>query len=421
MAIENPKHIAVLGAGPIGIETTLYARFLGYQVTLIERGEVAENVRRWGHVRMFSPFGMMRSTLGLAALEAQDPDYRPPSDDALLTGDAWIERYLEPLVQTDLLADSFLGHTRVVSITRDELLKQDLPGDAGRSRSAFRILIEDRQGQSDMAADVVIDCTGVVANPNYLGRGGAPAIGELACRDKIDYHVPDLLGTQREQTMGRRVLVIGNGHSAATSIVGLAELAKEDPTTEVTWVTRRHPGANGAGPVRTVPRDSLTERARLTSAANEIAAKGRVKLCPETTIEAIRFDESRETICVTLRGNQEGEFEFDRVIANVGYRPDRQLYGELQVHECYASGGPMAIAKALLKNPTVDCLEQVSHGPQVLVNPEADFYILGAKSYGRTENFLVSVGIDQVRDLFTIVGQRDDLDLYENAVTLLEK
>ena len=72
MAIDTPAKLAILGAGPIGLEAALYARFLGYDVAIFDEAEVAANVRRWGHVRMFTPFGMNRSPLGLAALAAQD-------------------------------------------------------------------------------------------------------------------------------------------------------------------------------------------------------------------------------------------------------------------------------------------------------------------------------------------------------------
>jgi 2-polyprenyl-6-methoxyphenol hydroxylase-like FAD-dependent oxidoreductase len=86
MAIETPARIAVIGAGPIGLEAALYARYLGYDVDVYERGRVAENLLQWGHVRMFSPFGQNRSPLGLAALKAQDPAWQPPGDDELLSG-----------------------------------------------------------------------------------------------------------------------------------------------------------------------------------------------------------------------------------------------------------------------------------------------------------------------------------------------
>ena len=58
MAIDTPARLAILGAGPIGLEAALYARFLGYDVVVYETGDVAASVRQWGQVRMFTPFGM---------------------------------------------------------------------------------------------------------------------------------------------------------------------------------------------------------------------------------------------------------------------------------------------------------------------------------------------------------------------------
>src|SRR5262245_66033777 len=110
MAIDAPAKLAILGAGPIGLEAALYARFLGYDVVVYERGDVAASVRQWGHVCMFTPFGMNRTTLGLASIQAQDESYRPPGDDKLLTGHELAEQYLLPLANTDLLSD----HLRVI-------------------------------------------------------------------------------------------------------------------------------------------------------------------------------------------------------------------------------------------------------------------------------------------------------------------
>ena len=47
-----------------------------------------------------------------------------------------------------------------------------------------------------------------------------------------------------------------------------------------------------------------------------------------------------------------------------------------------------------------DCLAVVAHGPDTLRNPEPGFFILGAKSYGRSSRFLLSVGWRQVDDVF---------------------
>ncbi len=55
MSKSDSRRIAVLGAGPIGLESALYARRLGFAVTVYERGQVADAVRRLGHVRPVQP------------------------------------------------------------------------------------------------------------------------------------------------------------------------------------------------------------------------------------------------------------------------------------------------------------------------------------------------------------------------------
>ena len=47
------------------------------------------------------------------------------------------------------------------------------------------------------------------------------------------HHVPDILGLYRPKYAGRRVMVVGAGHSAATSIVLLEQLAREEPGTSI--------------------------------------------------------------------------------------------------------------------------------------------------------------------------------------------
>ena len=125
MAVDTPARIAVLGAGPIGLEAALYAPFLGYEVMLYQRGRVAEHVLHWGHVRMFTPWQMNVSPLGVAALRAQHPNWQPPADDLLITGRQWAESYLLPLAASDLLADNIQTETQVVALARRGLLKGD--------------------------------------------------------------------------------------------------------------------------------------------------------------------------------------------------------------------------------------------------------------------------------------------------------
>lgn len=418
MAVDTPARIAVLGAGPIGLEAALYARFLGYDVDVFERGAVAEHVRAWGHVQLFSPFGMMRSTLGLAALLAQDPGYTPPSDHQRLTGREWFEQYLLPLSQTDLLSDGIHTHATVIAVSRRDLLKTEHRASSRRSESPFRILMRDRNGsESSWEADIVIDATGVFGCSNWLGAGGAPAVGETSLRDRLEYRLPDLSGDRQSYYARVSTLVVGSGSSAATNVVALAAMASENRGTRVTWLTRGGPPGE---PVPRIPDDPLTARDALSQAANLLVgrADGCVTHWPETTVSEISLADDR--FVVQCSGRHAGTHVFDRVIANVGFRPDRRLYEELQVHECFATEGPTNLASLLQREPLdEEALE--SAGPQALMNPEPNFYILGAKSYGRNSNFLVSAGLTQIRQLFTVIGDRATLNLYEGIKNLLRK
>jgi hypothetical protein len=110
------------------------------------------------------------------------------------------------------------------------------------------------------------------------------------------------------------------------------------------------------------------------------------------------------TVAVTLRHLDGGTetLEVDRILGLTGAVGDPSLYRQLQIHECYATSGPMNLSAALL-GAGGDCLAQESHGVDTLVNPEPDFFILGAKSYGRNTTFLMRVGWQQVDEVFGLL------------------
>ena len=95
----------------------------------------------------------------------------------------------------------------------------------------------------------------------------------------------------------------------------------------------------------------------------------------------------------------------DRVIANPGFRPDTNVFSELQIHRCYATDGPIKLAAHLLGESSDDCLQQSTGGVGLLQNPEPNFYILGAASYGRDSRFLLQNGLQQVEELFDHLSQ----------------
>src|SRR5947199_2729062 len=114
MAQPPAPRIAVLGAGPVGLEAALYARALGLPVTIYERGRIAEHVQRWGHVTLFSPFGMNSTPLGRAALRAENPKHELPGDGDYVTGRDHVAAYLEPLAMTGQLIECLKLEARVV-------------------------------------------------------------------------------------------------------------------------------------------------------------------------------------------------------------------------------------------------------------------------------------------------------------------
>src|SRR5260370_21886056 len=112
MAKQDAPRIAVLGAGPIGLEAALYARSLQLPFTVYERGRVGEHLLRWGHIRLFSPFGMNVTALGRSTILGGRTVHELPADDACMTGREHVERYLAPLAET--LKDHLRTDTQVL-------------------------------------------------------------------------------------------------------------------------------------------------------------------------------------------------------------------------------------------------------------------------------------------------------------------
>ena len=96
------------------------------------------------------------------------------------------------------------------------------------------------------------------------------------------------------------------------------------------------------------------------------------------------------------------------MIVQTGYRPDRSLYEELQVHECYASQGPIKLAATLMASQSQDCMTQPTNGEEVLLNPEPQLFIIGSKSYGRDSRFLLRTGLNQIEMVMNLIADREE-------------
>ena len=412
------NRIAIIGGGPIGLEAALAAVHAGCKVRLYEQRSIAEHVRNWGHIQMFSPFGMNSSLLGRARLATECPNLTLPDANALLTGREYYERYLLPLSQLPELKGKLHEQVEVVTVGRLDCWKADLVGSSERAIFPFVLVLNKHSGdERRVDADVVLDCSGTFQQHNWLGAGGIPAVGELASENYIEYRLPDLLNKNKEAYIGKKTLVVGSGYSAACAVVALAQLAEADSKTSVVWLTRR----KAELPIEPIENDELKNRRELTEQANRFATtrKNFVQWRPEIMVHSIWYKPHDQHFYIGLRSlNTEipqatGSNEttdlliVDRVIANVGFRPNRKIYEELQVHECYASGGPIKLATQLLGKDSIDCLNQPFSDADLLSNPEPDFYILGAKSYGRNSRFLIQTGIQQVAEIIQKVSDND--------------
>ena len=399
---SSSRRIAIIGAGPVGLDAALAALDAGYEVDVYEAARrPAANVRSWKQVRFFSPWAMnvsprMHSWVGRAGLSLRADSTTCP------TGEEYLRLLVDPLWDRAFPADRLHLGTRVIAVGREGVLKHEEIGSPERARRSFRILVRDGEGRERIArAGVVLDCTGKYGNPNTLGDAGIPAPGELALGGRIRRRIPDL-GAGSREWFGRTVLLAGAGHSAQTVARGFAELASGRSDTRLLWVLRKEAPTWGA-----VPADPLRERLELTEAAESLfrGASPSVEALPSVVVDAV--GEGRGRVRATLRGigGERRDVWVDEVVSLTGGVGDHLLYRQLQVHECYVTSGPMKLAVALLEERGVDCLEHASHGVEALRNPEPGFFLLGDKSYGRTSTFLLKIGWEQVTEVFGELGK----------------
>src|SRR5262249_24289862 len=115
------------------------------------------------------------------------------------------------------------------------------------------------------------------------------------------------------------------------------------------WVVWRAPGP-GSTPLKRIPGDPFRERDRLATRANNFATRndGNVEYHGQTIIEMIETAGPDKAFRVTTKcAGKTKTWEVDRIIANVGYSPGRNLYRELHVEDCPRTLAPLRMAAAL--------------------------------------------------------------------------
>lgn len=396
---DAPGHVAILGAGPIGLDAALAFLDNGWSATVYEAAEsVAANVTMWSHIRLFTPWSMNVSSRMSAHLHAAGM-MGPGAAGHCPTGGEFAEQLLRPLAQLPELAVTIRCSTQVLAIGREGLLKHEEIGTARRGSHPFRLLVSGLDCAERVEhADLVLDCTGSYGHANLLGDGGIPAPGELQLADLITRRIPDFRRCV-EEWAGRRVLLVGGGKSAQTAARDLADLVATHPGTCVVWAVRAEDPDWGE-----VPGDPLPHRQKLVEVSQRLrsGAVPGVQVRTGVVVDALRPTDAGVRVALRSSSGEVEEVVADRLIALTGFLGDTSLYRQLQVHECYATAAPMNLSAALLATASdgpADCLDQASHGVEVLRVPEPNFFVLGMKSYGRNSTFLLRAGYEQVDEV----------------------
>ena len=383
--------VAIIGAGPVGLAAAAQLALRGQSFVVFERGDSpGAAVSEWAHVTFFSPWRYVVDDGARQLLE--EVGWVMPDADRDPTGRELLDEYLVPLAAHPAIVPHLHLGAQVVSVTR---LGMDRVPSAGREERPFEIVTTNADGRERRhRARAVIDASGTWDHPNPAGASGVPARGEREAAARISYKIPDVFGTERHRFAGRRVMVIGSGHSAMDSILGLQRLQHADRATEVVWVMRSTPTERTFGGLDD---DQLAERGALGERAKAAVDGGAVRLVAPFRVSGFELSDG-EVRVTGMTPDGEATIAVDEVIVATGFRPDFSTMSELRldVHPWLESARTLG---PLIDPNEHSCGTVPPHGELELRHPELGVYIVGMKSYGRAPTFLMLTGYEQVRSV----------------------
>ncbi|UVJ40493.1 NAD(P)-binding domain-containing protein [Arthrobacter sp. CJ23] len=380
--------VAVIGAGPVGLAAAAHLLERGLQPLIFEAGPTAgAAIEQWRHIRLFSPW---RFNLDAAAVRLLDATgWEAPRLTALPYGGELVDNYLAPLAATPEIASRLQTGARVIAVTRRGLDKTHV---RDRDTTPFIVRVEHHGGEvRDHTVAAVIDASGTWSTRNPLGTSGLPAIGENTAAERISSPLPDVVGRDRAAFAGRRVLVVGAGHSAANTLINLADLAKEEPGTSIVWAVR---GATADKVYGGGDADGLPARGQLGARLRRLVGAGTIELHTGFGISSLKTLDTH----VGVESADGRTLEIDVVVPCTGFRPDLEMLRELRLNLDPAVEAPTELGP-LIDPEFHSCGTVPPHGARLLGHPEKDFYIVGMKSYGRAPTFLLATGYEQVRSV----------------------
>ncbi|WP_370692417.1 FAD-dependent oxidoreductase [Curtobacterium sp. MCBA15_012] len=344
--------VTVIGAGPVGLAATAHLHEQGLPVVVYEAGDqVGTSVRAWGHTRLFSPW---RYVIDDAARRLLEPTgWTEPRRSSLPTGHDLVAQYLEPLAQTPELAAVLRYGVRVDAVSRQGM---DRTRSTGRADTPFLLRLHTADGVEDVTARAVVDTSGTYTSPNPLTAAGLAPAADLG--DRAMHALPDVLGVDRDRFAGKRVLVVGAGHSAANTLIKLAALAKDEPGTTLLWAIRNA----GTARLGADAADGLAARGQLGSNVHGLVESGRIERLASFEID----DVSAEGDLVTVTGRRAGEafaVAVDVIVNATGFRPNLDMLREIRLGLDDIVEAPRALAPLIetrICTPAAPCPRTVS-------------------------------------------------------------
>lgn len=389
MTDEIVLPVAVIGAGPVGLAAAAQLAARDQRFVVLEASsDVSASFRSTAHVRLFSPWRMNIDSAAARLLEARG--WTAPEVESKPSAGELCSQYLQPLARA--LAPHVHFNTRVLGISKRGF---DKVKSAARDAAPFVLRISVDGREQDLEARAVIDASGNWNTPNPIGVHGLLAIGEQKHADQIRYGMPDILGEERGRYANKRVLVIGSGHSAAGSLIALAELARVEGNTNIVWAVR---GDNLQRILGGGAKDGLPERGKLGTILRQLTQDKLLQVITSFQAEAVSGAHGQLQVRGRIKTTAHVIDGIDQIIVATGSRPDLTIARELRLRLDPWLESPEKLAPLI--DPNVhSCGSVPPHGYRELEHPEVGYYAIGAKSYGRAPNFLMATGYEQARSV----------------------
>ena len=187
----------------------------------------APHLLEWAHVRVFSPWrynidAAARASAGgggLAGARSEGAAERRRDRRGTICGRSLRCRRSPQICKLGATVTAITreGRDKVRSRRAGTLGLRHRYVDAGRQRAS-----SPRPGRDRCLGN--LDAAEPDGRRRSAGAGRKPRQGE-----RIAYGIPDVVGAERERYAGKRMLVVGGGHSAINVALALMELQQEDP------------------------------------------------------------------------------------------------------------------------------------------------------------------------------------------------